>query len=76
MTFKKWTSGICTSKSVLSKKNPSEMHFFLTEHTFAIYVQFIINHKFQKENFICLGEIVRERFKRFRFRQHSCTLKL
>ena len=40
-------------------KYPTEMLYFLAEHTLIIYVQFIIGSKRKK---ITLREIVRERF--------------
>ena len=49
-------------KLLEKSKYPTEMLYFLAEHTLIIYVQFIIG---SKSDFTLLREIVRERFEHF-----------
>ena len=54
-------------KLLQKSKCPTEMLYFLAEHTLIIYVQFIIG--FKRKNITPFREIIRERFLTFRFRQ-------
>ena len=55
-------------KSLIKRKYPTGMFFFLIEHTLIIYVQYIKGSK--RKNFISFRAIVLEKVSTFRFRQH------